>query len=85
MGLDWIWHSQELILLFGPASHIGVIISTRGNSLRLCQGRFRLSIRKKFCKERVVKHWSRLHREVMESASLEMFKRHEEVVLRDMV
>jgi len=47
---------------------------TRGNVFKLEEGRFRLEVRKKLFTMRVVKHWNKLPREVLNAPSLETLK-----------
>jgi len=44
------------------------------NDFKLKEGRFRVDLRKKFFTMRVVKHWNKLPREVVDAQSLEIFQ-----------
>jgi len=56
----------------------------RGNSLKLCQERFRLDIRNNFFSDGAARQRHRLPREVVESPSLEVFQSRVDVALRAM-
>ena len=54
------------------------------NGLKLHRGRFRLDIRRNFFPERAVRFWHRLPKEVVESLTLEVFKKRVNVTLSNM-
>ncbi|PKU48701.1 hypothetical protein llap_1025 [Limosa lapponica baueri] len=58
---------------------------TRGNGLKLPQGKLRLDIRMNYFTERVVRHWNSLPREAVKLPSLEVFKKRVDVALQGML
>lgn len=81
---------MKMICQFKPSSITSVFsvvqhLKTQGNNIKLSKGRFILDIGEIFFIERVIKHWNRLPRKVVESPSLEVFKRCVDMALRDIV
>ena len=58
---------------------------TKRNDFKLRQGRFRLNIRRNFFTQRVVMHWNRLPKEVMDAPSLDTFKARLDVALGSLI
>ena len=78
--LKGVYKQEGEQLFMGVASD-----RTRRNGLKLHQGKFRLDIRENFFSERAVRQLHKLPREVVETLSLEVFKSHVDVALRDVV
>ena len=57
----------------------------RGNGFRHSEGRFRLDIRKKSFTVRVVRHWNRMPRDVVDALSLEAFKERMDKALGNLI
>ncbi|KFR06825.1 hypothetical protein Y956_10119, partial [Nipponia nippon] len=55
------------------------------NGFKLKEGRFKLDIRKKFFTVRVVRHWKRLPREVVDTPSLKVLKARLDGALNNLV
>ncbi|KAK4823652.1 hypothetical protein QYF61_005004 [Mycteria americana] len=71
----------------GGADLFSLVSSDRmcGNGSKLCLRRFRLDIRRHLFTKRVVKHWNRLPREVVDAPSLPVLKRHLDNALNNML
>jgi len=64
---------------------LGSGVWMRGNGSKLHQGRFGLDVGRHFCTERVVKHWNRLPRGVVDAPSLPVLKKHLDNALNNLM
>ena len=58
---------------------------TRSNSLKLEHRKFRTNMWKKFFMAKLMEHWNRLSKEVVESPSMETFRTHLDACLSDLL
>ena len=58
---------------------------TRNNGLKLECRKFYTNVQNNFFMVRVMEHWNRLLRDVVESPSMEIFKTHMEAYLRNLL
>ena len=58
---------------------------TKGNGLKLRQRKFKLYIRRKFFTQRVVMHWNRFPKEVVDAPLLDAFMARLDVALGSLV
>jgi len=72
-GLEHLQHCEERLRELGLFSR-ACCHRARGNGLKLKEGRFKPDRRKKFFTMRVVKHWHRFPRQLVDAPSLETFK-----------
>jgi len=61
------------------------VTSGKAEGFKLHQSRFRMDVKNNLFAERVIRHLNMLVREVVELPSLEVFKRHVDMALRDTV
>jgi len=70
--------------VLGTDSLVASSSRTRGNGHKLEQRQVHTNTRKNFFTVRVMEHWNRLPREVLESSSQEMGKTHLDTYVRDL-
>ena len=58
---------------------------TRGNEVKLEEGRSRLDVREKFFTERLVRCWNRLPRDIVDAPALEVFKARLDEALHNLI